>query len=329
MAEMRKWSWLCLVMILLAACSSGSSQAQSQLNVIRVVLLPFSGYAPIYLADADHLCTKYGINLQVIETQEPSAIDTVMARGNADIEMNANTNMAIASAGGVVMRAFLTLDISSGADGIVVADNIHSIQDMVTQHTKFAADSTGVNYFLFMAIAEKQGFKQSDFNHVPLSSSDAVAAFLAGKVDAIGASEPELNQVLQRKGAHILFTSKDYPGYISDVFAASQQTIAQKPHQLAAFAKCWYDTLAHIQSDPSSSIPTMAKRLGVSTPEMQTLISGIIWPDLTAGRQYLLGGGFRDSLQFANKFFGSLGQLSGPPVSPDDQITDVIEKQLG
>lgn len=317
-----------LLSSLLVSCGSATTQANNHLHVVRVALLPFTGYAPIYVADQEHLCARYGIQLQVIDTGSQSALDTIMAKGDADAGMYANTNLAFADAAGLPLQAFLTLDESVGADGVVVSENIHSIQDMVKQHTKFAADETDVNYFLFMAVAEKQGFKTTDFNHIPLTGGDALAAFLTGQIDAIGISAPDMQKALQRKGAHILFTSKNYPGYISDVFVAKQTTIQQKASDLAAFARCWYDTITHIKADSNTAYPIMAKSLGVDVAEMQQLVPGILWPDVSAGRSYLTGGGLQNSLAFTNDFYSRLGQLTGTPVAPEQQISDTVEKLL-
>ena len=311
------------------AKSTAGTASSNPSHVVRVAVIPFTGNAPIYVADQENLCAQYGIQLQIVDTNDQSALDTVMAKGEVEVGMYANTSLAFAAAAGLPLRAFLTIDKSLGADGVAVAGGINSIEDMVKQRTTFAADETDTGYFLFMAVAEKKGFEPSDFNHVPIAGVDALtSAFLAGKVDAVAVAEPSLSMVLQRKDAHILLSSKDYPGYITDVFAAMQTTLDTKTGDLVALSRCWYDAISRVKSDPESAMPLMAQRLGLDESQLRDIMPDILWPDLAEGRKYLLDGELRDSLQFANDFYGRLKQLAGNPVPPDKQITDAVVKQL-
>ena len=327
----RRWGIILAVAIFLVACEAPKVAQTNQSaapRVVRVGILAFPGYAPLYLAAEERRCDAFGIQLQLVETEGQSALDGVMAKGEADVATYANTSLAFAAAAGVPIRAFLTLDQSQGADGVVASESVKSLQDMATSQTKFAADETDVTYFLFMAIADRQGLKPSNFNHLPLKGQDGLAAFLAGQVDAVGLSEPGLRQALQRPGAHVLVTSKDAPGIISDVFVAPRTVIETRSDDLVAFSRCWYDTIARMNRDPETAVPIMSKRLGIGETEMRALMTSIAWPKQVAGRSYLLDGGLRDSLQFTNDFYSQLGQLTNKPASPNALISDAITKQL-
>ena len=47
------------------------------------------------------------------------------------------------------------------------------------------------------------------------------AAFAGGQFDCVGVFAPFTTQALGREGAHVLFSSKDHPGSISDHFVAT------------------------------------------------------------------------------------------------------------
>jgi NitT/TauT family transport system substrate-binding protein len=309
-----------------ASACGGASQptGTAPASVVTVALIPFSGYAPLYVAADENICAANGIKLKLIETDSQSAEDTIMAKGDAEIGAYANSSLVFAAAGGIPLRAFLELDLSYGADGFVAAANVTSIQQMASQHVLFAADETDVEFFLFMFAAGKLGLQPSDFNHSALKSGDSLAAFLSGKLGAVGESEPLLSRALQRAGAHLLFTSKDYPGVISDQFVATQTTIRTKLSDLTAFAQCWYRTLARISSDPNSAIAIMAKHLGLQAADMKAAMPGISWPDRPQGRDFFLNGTYAESLQFADDFYNRLGQLSGTPVPGQQLVSSAV-----
>ena len=281
----------------------------SDTPLIRVGMIPFTGYAPLYVTEEWGVCDEYGFQLELIETEEQSSLDTLMAKAEADIGAYANTSLAFARAAGLPLRAFLTLDQSSGADGVVVTSEISSIPDLVKQEASLAADPTDVNYFLFMAMAAELGLEPSDFRHSPLTGAHALAAFLSGQVDAVGVSDPGLQNALQRPGSRILISSADMPGLISDVFVAEENTIREKIDDLVAFSRCWYATLDRIESDWDSAVVVMAERLELEPEILNLILEGIDWPPREDGHHYLIGGDLANSLQFANEFYVLLGNL--------------------
>jgi NitT/TauT family transport system substrate-binding protein len=331
--SLSRWAGALLVSVLsLSATACGGNSLPStggSTRAIPLALIPFSGSAPLYVASDKNLCASNGIKLKLIETDSQSAEDTIMAKGDAEIAVYANTSLVFAAAAGVPIRAFLELDMSNGADGFVADSSVTSIRQMAEKHVLFAADETDVEFFLFMYAAQKIGLHPQDFNHSALKGGDSLAAFLTGRLGAVGESEPNLSKALGRPGAHLLFSSKDYPGLISDQFVARQSTLSHHLDDLTAFARCWYRTLAWISSNPDSAIKIMAKHIGLSPQEMKAAIPTTAWPNQAQGRDFFLNGQYVDSLQFADDFYKGLGQLSGTPVPGRQLVSDAVIRTLG
>jgi len=309
----------------LAACQAGP---QSGPPTIAVGLIPFSGYAPLYVAADNKLCAADGIQLSLIEADSQSALDTLMVKGDAQVGAYANTSLVFAAAGGVPLRAFLELDQSTGADGIVAAGSVTSIDQMVRQRSSLAADETDVEYFLFMYAAKQQGFQPSQFNHSPLKGADALTAFVTGQIDVVGESQPLLSQALRRPGSHVLVSSKQFPGLISDQFVATSRTLSSRRGDLVAFARCWYRTLDWITQHRTAAVRTMARHLKLAEGDLSALLPDITWPDRARGGDFLQNG-LPASLQFADDFYGTLGQLAGKPVPAAQLVSDAVVTQLG
>jgi NitT/TauT family transport system substrate-binding protein len=318
---------LVLGLLTLAACQAGAP-SPSAARTIGVGLIPFAGYAPLYVAADNRLCAPDGFQLRLVEADSQSALDTLMVKGDAEVGAYANTSLVFAAAGGVPLRAFLELDQSLGADGIVAAAQVTSIEQMVRERSTLAADETDVEYFLFMYAAQRLGFQPGQFNHSPLKGPDALSAFVTGRVDVVGESQPLLSRALQRPGAHVLVSSRQYPGLVSDQFAATDRTLSGRRGDLVAFARCWYRTLDWIGRNQGPAVRTMARHLGIGESDLRALLPDIAWPDRAAGREFLTSG-LSESLGFADDFYGRLGQLAGKPVPAERLVSDVVVGQLG
>ena len=69
---------------------------------------------------------------------------------------------------------------------------------------------------------------QADIEPVNMAATDAGVAFAAKQVDAAVTWEPALSQGAKSEHGHILLTSADKPGLITDVVAATTDTIANE-----------------------------------------------------------------------------------------------------
>jgi NitT/TauT family transport system substrate-binding protein len=73
-----------------------------------------------------------------------------------------------------------------------------------------------VNHFLLLLGLRKVGLTQLISIFQPMETGAAAAAFVAGKVDAVGVFAPSQPEALKLPGSQALFTSKDFPGAIPD-----------------------------------------------------------------------------------------------------------------
>ena len=69
-------------------------------------------------------------------------------------------------------------------------------------------------------------------------------------------------------------TSADFPGAIPDLLVMSQTIIDERPDDVQAIVKTWFDTLAFMEENPERSDEIMAARAAVSIEELQLLKEG-------------------------------------------------------
>lgn len=93
-----------------------------------------------------------------------------------------------------------------------------------------------------------------DIDRRDIPSSEAVNAFIANRVDAVGTYEPFLSTAINgRQDSKILISSADTPGLVGDQLWAHPDLIKQQPEVLESVAQGRFNAIQYIQSQPKES----------------------------------------------------------------------------
>jgi NitT/TauT family transport system substrate-binding protein len=175
-------------------------------------------------------------------------------------------------AGGADQVVVLVNDNSTGNDKVIVREGINTIADL--KGKKVAAEEGTVDHFLLLLGLRKAGLSPQDIQFVPLETGKAAAAFVAGQVDATAVFAPFTTQALKRSGSKELFSSRDFPGAISDHLVVTRKVIDEKPERVQALVAAWFATLDYIKNNQARAYEIMAKRAGVSIDEYKEYADG-------------------------------------------------------
>jgi NitT/TauT family transport system substrate-binding protein len=168
----------------------------------------------------------------------------------------------------------LTNDNSTGNDAIVINDRIKSVKDL--KGKRVAAEEGTVDHFLLVQALKRVGMTMKDIQFVSLETSKAADAFAAGQVDAAAVFAPFTTKALKRTGSRVLFSSKDFPGSISDHLVFTRKFVKEHPEQVQAVVNSWFETLRHINKGMNKDEDDliMSKRAGVTLAEYKDYTDG-------------------------------------------------------
>jgi NitT/TauT family transport system substrate-binding protein len=267
---------LCLsTLFLLVSCGKTDIQPQntSQLpNGITVGFSAWPGWLPWQVAtEAGLLNTAQSkAKLQWFDNY----LDSLKALQEGKIQANSQTlNDTIAAiANGSDQVVVLVNDNSTGNDKIIVAPGIKTVADL--KGKKIAVETGTVDHFLLMLGLQRAGLTAQDVTIVPLETSQAAAAFVAGQVDAAAVFAPFTTEAFKRSGSKELFSSKTYPGMVVDHLVVQRSLIKEHPEQVQALVNTWFETLSYTQANAAKSLEIQAKRAGVSVAEYQEYATG-------------------------------------------------------
>ena len=288
----------------LAACTRPSSQAP-----VRVGYSAWPGWIPLKVTEDRGLFTKAGVpvSLQWFD----GYLDSINALNAGQLDCNSQTlgDTISSVAGGAELQVVLTNDYSTGNDQIIAAPGIRTVADL--KGKKVAAEEGTVDHYLLLLGMKKAGLSARDITFVPLETGAAAAAFAAGKVDAVGVFAPFTTQALKRPGSTTLFSSRDFPGAISDHLVCRKEFVARNPEAVQKLVNAWFDTLRTIKAEPGPSLAIMAQRAGVSEEDYKAYDAGTTILTLEENREVFKPGSTMKSLPFAAQEIGTFLQEVG------------------
>jgi len=296
-----------MITVGLGACSKPGPSASDM--PVRIGYSAWPGWFPWKVSEEKGLFTAAGVPVTL--TWFDGYLDSINALNAGQLDCNSQTlgDTLSSVAAGADLQVVLTNDISSGNDQIIAAPGIRSVADL--KGKKVAAEQGTVDHYLLLLGLKKARISEKDITFVPLETGAAAAAFVAGKVDAVGVFAPFTTQALKRPGSTTLFSSKDFPGAISDHLVCNREFVAKHPEKVQQIVNAWFATLRQIKAEPGPSLAILAKRAGVNETDYKAYDAGTTIYSLEQNRQVFQPGTTMTSLPFAAEQISAFLQAVG------------------
>lgn len=310
-----------MTLTLTVSCTNPASNVQTDTPVstapvqVRLGFSAWPGWFPWQVSADQGLfkANKVDVDLKWFDGYLES-ISTLTA-GQIDANSQTLGDTVSSVAGGADQVVVLVNDNSTGNDKVIVRKGINSIADL--KGKKVAAEEGTVDHFLLLLGMKKAGLSPKDIQFVPLETGKAATAFVAGQVDAVAVFAPFTTQALKLEGSKELFSSKDFPGAISDHLVFTRKFVDAHPDQVQAMVNSWFATLDYIKANPDKANEIMAKRAGVSLEEYKQYADGTKIFTIEENLKAFEDGKDTTSLKFAaqemSKFLNDVGLVKTSP----------------
>jgi NitT/TauT family transport system substrate-binding protein len=264
-----------LALVLAVACARGGPGGGGGGGGEPIVLgySNWAGWWPWAIAVEEKLFEKNGVNVEMkwfdgyVQSMETFAAGKI--DGNSQTLNDTISFLPGENGGSVVV---LVNDNSAGNDQIIADEAIESIQDL--KGKTVAVEEGVVDDFLLSLALEDNGMSRDDVIIKGLPTDQAATAFAAGQVDAVGAFPPYTGTAMKREGAHVIASSKEYPGAIPDLLAVSADLIEARPDDVQKIVQTWWDVRDFMQAEPEKSEQIMARRAGIPADEYEQYKAG-------------------------------------------------------
>jgi NitT/TauT family transport system substrate-binding protein len=257
----------------IAAVSSQVAQAAPKMVIGTVVWI---GYGPFYVADAKGFFKKYGLDAKLQNFNDPALIPSAIASGAVDGGMLTYDQVIGTDSKGLSLQVVMPIDYSNGADAIVAKSDITTVRQFKGQ--KIGYNPLSPSDFLLTYALMKNGMGEKDVQSVSMTPESVPAAMASGGIPIGVTYEPSLSQIVAVDGGkkfHVVFSSKDAPGLITDVLVYNKSYIQQHPAEVKATIEAYLEGLAYMKRHPEETDAIIGKAMGISAKDVKEQMSGV------------------------------------------------------
>jgi NitT/TauT family transport system substrate-binding protein len=260
---------LLAVTAVVSGCGGSSTkESEDDLTHVSMAFCTFTGYAPMFIAKEQGYFEEAGIDMEFQIIEDESTYASLITKGDIQFLATAQDPNIKMYANGATSKYVLTMDQSVGADGLVAAADIQTLDDLAGKTV--ALDKSASSYYFFLkALEDGSSLTEDDIDVQDMGdTTEAGVAFIGGQVDAAIMWEPELSDALAEvDGAHAIVTSADYPEAISDSLVVNADYAAENPDIVDAVAEAWYKAVDFYNENPEEAYENMASGFEEVTAE--------------------------------------------------------------
>lgn len=266
-----------LLAFLLAAC-------QPPAEPLRIASSPWPGYEPLYLArDLGYLDER---RFRLHELPSSNITLEAFGNGSADVATLTLDETVSLLAQGRQPRILAVMDVSHGADALMVRPDIRALADL--KGKRIAIVNIPLGLYMLARTLEAAGLSRDDVSVVTLPEDKHEKAYRQGRIDAAITFEPFKSQ-LAAAGARPLFDSRQIPDEIFDLMLAREEVYRSRREDLCELVEQWFRTLDYIAARPADAHDRLGRRLGTDARGYAAMLSGLVLPDRAENQRLLSG----------------------------------------
>jgi NitT/TauT family transport system substrate-binding protein len=252
---------------------------------LRVVVLPYLTFAPLYIADDEGYFAEQGLKVEFVKFQRNGDSLPALLRGEVDIDSIFTVGLLNAIGRGekvrVVANKGVLLQNGCTAEGFLVrtalAGQISGMSAIELRKLSFGVDPTWVDSYLLQQLLAKRGVKLSEVRTQYLPDPAArIEALRQGALDVIFLSEPWITRAKQSGAGDVWVPAAEIaPGYPLGIISFGPSLLKRKDDVGARFLRAYLQGIAQYAKGKT---PRNIEILSKATRLDADLLTRICWP---------------------------------------------------
>jgi len=238
-------------------------------NDVRVGLVQWIGYAPLYVAEHDKTLPK---NLRIIDYNSNYDILEDIKSGRLDAAFLTLDEVHTLRKEGLRLKVIYAIDTSNGADALLANKSIANIKELKNKRVAYEP-KTVQEYLLFRAL-EKNNMKMRDIQVVLCKLDEQFDLRKKNLFDAIVTFEPVKSKLL-KNDLHILFSSRDIPYEIVDLFVVREAVLKEDKETFVKILQALATATKKIKKDTTTD-SVVAEYLNMTAQKVRNAYDDII-----------------------------------------------------
>lgn len=316
-----------------AVAALGFATSASAAETIKCAYPYWFGFAPVHVATELGFFTEENIEVTTVFDNDRANVMPALETGDLDCTMRTigeHMSRPLRPDSGLLVIG--TIDISVGADGVVAGPEIKSVADLIGK--TFAGEINHPGTVMTSYALKQMGKSFKDVNVKLIATDDAAAVFEDPSVAAVATWEPMMSDIVEktsRTGSHILLSSKDFKGLVTDVIIVRKADYEKRPEAYAAFLRGIYRAVDVYNKEPDKFLAAAAPAFDVTPDAMKADLGGVYYTSYEDAVEYL---GTREQPGKLKEIFESLNginvdlDLMDAPLDYGQQIEPGLIKTL-
>ena len=229
--------------------------AADQLRVGNVGAVAFS-FVPTNVGKETGIFAKNGLDIQIFGFAGDAKLQQAMAAHAVDVGLGSGPGMAFLVKG-TPAKAIADIAGPPLIFALVVrADNsVKTIDDLKGRKVGISTVGSATSW-LMSEVSRQHGWGFAGFDKVPIGNNAArLAALKAGAVDGCVVDVGSALNFVQHGDGRILMRFGDVAkNFIMHVIFATDQAMAEKPADLRAFVKGWFESIAYMRAHKDKTV---------------------------------------------------------------------------
>lgn len=239
-------------------------------------------------------------------------------------------------------HAFMMVDWSRGADGVIGKQGINSIEDLAGKTIAFAPYTP--SHFLLWNGLKQSGLSTEQRNEIfnkAVHTKDGIepaTLFAQQKVDAAVAWDPDMSDaVAKRPGAKKIYDTRVANRLIADILVVSDKFAAEHPRTVAKFVTGWLQGVEFIKAEPARAYNLIGtiKDFNIPSDLAKTMLQGVRLADYADNAAFFGKSGtdsdYGNIFKMAQEMYREdrlIKKTYDPDVSADRRFIDHLQGQF-
>ncbi len=281
-------------------------------DTIRCAYPYWFGFAPVPVAIELGYFAEEGLEVTTVYDNDRANVMPAFDSGDLDCTMRTigeHMSRPLAIDSNLVVIG--TIDVSVGADGVVAGPEIKSVADLVGK--TFAGEINHPGTVMVAHALKQIGKSLADLDLKLIATDDSAAVFEDTSVAAVATWEPMMSEIVDntaRTGSHILLSSADFNGLVTDVVIVRKDDFQANPEKYAKLLRGIYRAVDLFNKDPAKFLEVAAPAFEVTPDQMKVDIGGLVYTSYEDAVDFMGSAG-------SKKLAGVIDSLTGINVDLD------------
>ena len=263
-----------IVAVIIIAAGAYMFYSNQDDGTVTIGYLPSDHDAALFIADAQDMYQKEGINTKLVQFNNGGDLMTAMASGEVDVGYVGITPVLSSIEKGVPVKVIS--GVQTEGSGIVVSNSsgITSVQDLEGKSIATPGEAS-IQYMLLKYYLNQNNIDIKDLKVYAMKVPSMNDALKSNQIDGMLTYEPFVTTAVENGNTELVDSSEIIPGHPCCVVAASDDFLKEHPDEAKKIVEIHGNATKYVQENPDDSVSQLPKDI-VSNPDIEKKsLSGI------------------------------------------------------